>query len=108
MVDAITFDGHTLVDHLGTARRYVATLNAHIETGALTLQSSRIAVRVGRRHLPIPRVLAPRVTLTERFDDATDRQHVTVTVSAPFVGKLYVYAGSFEYGLRSAGTREQS
>ena len=108
MVDAITFDGRDLVDHLGTARRYVATLIPHIEDDALTLRSSGIAVRLGRRHVPVPRGMAPRVVLTERFDDVTGRQHVTVTLAAPLVGQLYVYAGSFEYALRSVHAGAQS
>jgi len=107
MVDAIAFDGHTLIDQLGTARRYVATFVSRIEAGALTLQSSTFAIRAGKRRITVPRLIATRVSLTERFDEADGRQHVTVTVTAPVIGQLYVYTGSFEYRLRCAGTKEQ-
>lgn len=107
MVDAISFDGHALHDNLGTKRRYVATFTSRIRAGALTLQSSTFAIRVGRRRVTVPRLIATRVSLTERYDDTDGHQHVAVTVTAPVVGKLYVYAGSFEYRLRDVGTKEQ-
>jgi hypothetical protein len=107
MVDAIGFDGHTLIDQLGTTRRYVGTFISRIEAGALTLQSSTFAIRAGKRRVTIPQSIAMRVSLTERFDEADGRQHVTVTVTAPVIGQLYVYSGSFTYLLRHAGTKEK-
>jgi hypothetical protein len=107
MVDAIGFDGHALIDQLGTTHRYVATFISRIEAGALTLQSSTFAIRAGKRRVTIPQSIAMRVSLTERFDEADGRQHVRVTVTAPVIGQLYAYSGSFTYLLRRAGTKEK-
>jgi hypothetical protein len=90
MIDAITAEPVGLVDHLGVHRRYAAGLVADVIDGAL---------RVGRGHLPLPRPLSPRVSLTERFDDATGRQQVSVTLDAPLIGRIYEYSGSFEYSI---------
>ena len=108
MLDSISFGSRGLVDHLGSKRRYVATLKLQIKDGALLLRSTRMAIRFGRRYLAVPRWIAPRVTLTEQFDEAIDRQRVTVRVAAPFVGQLYVYAGTFEYAVHTIDTGERS
>jgi hypothetical protein len=47
--------------------------------------------------IPLPRAIAPRVVLTERWDDSTDRQRVSLVVEAPLIGRLYEYSGSFTY-----------
>jgi hypothetical protein len=39
------------------------------------------------------------VTLSERYDGGTMRQHVEVITSMPGLGRVYQYAGSFEYAL---------
>ena len=49
--------------------------------------------------MALPRALAPRVALTERFDDDVDRQHVTVILSLPLVGRVYEYSGHFDYAI---------
>jgi hypothetical protein len=38
--------------------------------------------------------------LVERFDDASESQHVHVTLEAPLIGRLYEYSGSFTYELQ--------
>ncbi len=100
MIDAITAEPEGLVDHLGVHRRYVATLTANVVDGAMHLMSTRVAVRVGGLRVGLPWLCAPRVTLTERFDSATDTQHVAVTIDAPLLGRLYEYEGSFNYETR--------
>jgi hypothetical protein len=108
MIDAITAERTGLVDYLGIQRRYLARLSAEVVDGALRLRSTRMAVRVGRRHLPLPRWLSPRVSLTERFDDALNRQHVEVILDAPLIGRIYEYAGWFEYEILQDETKEDA
>ena len=101
MVDAITAERGGLVDHLGRSRRLISRLSWHITDGALTLTSTILAVRVGRVRMTVPRILAPVVTLVERFDVADGRQHVDLEVHAPLIGKLYEYSGSFTYRIEN-------
>lgn len=97
MIDAITAERGRLVDYLGTHRRYRARLSGWVTDGALHLASTAMAVRFGRFALPVPRRFAPTVTITERFDHGTGRQRVAVVLSAPVLGELYRYEGSFTY-----------
>lgn len=97
MTDAITAERRGLVDYLGSQRRWRALLAASVVDGGLNLISTDIAVRFGRLELSIPKCVAPVVTLSERFDDATQRQQVSVTIDSPHLGRLYEYAGSFVY-----------
>lgn len=101
MVDRIGVAGSgpgvTLVDDLGTTARYRAHLAALVVNGELHLSSTATSVRLGRSHLRLPTFLAPVVSLVERFDDERNRQHVTVVLRLPLVGKLYEYSGYFTY-----------
>lgn len=90
-----------LVDHLGRPRLIEAELDARVTGGALHMRSTAVAVWLGRLRVPIPAFIAPRVALVERFDAATDAQHVAVELSAPLLGRLYEYSGSFQYEIRS-------
>lgn len=107
MIDAITVESArngelVLVDHLGRDGRLGAQLRARVREGALELRSSRTTtttVRVWRRHIRIPALIAPTVTLTERFDDQAQRQHVSVVIALPGLGRIYEYAGFFEYAI---------
>ena len=93
MVDRISADDG-LVDELGTRRQYRASLIGDVVDGALRLRSTGMRTRWG---LPLP----GSVDLTERWDDASGRQHVSVVISAPILGRVYEYAGYFSYELRS-------
>ena len=106
MRDEITTDASQLVDYLGTRRRYRAGFVASVENGALTMVSTGMAIRVGAAWLRVPRWAAPMVELTERFDEQLDRQCVAVTTTVPGIGKVYEYAGSFDYELRQDGGSE--
>ena len=101
MIDRIgvsVVNGHaSLVDNLGVAARYEANLAAMVVNGELHLSSTGTRVRLGRRLVRVPRFAAPVVSLVERFDDDRDRQHVTVILALPLVGKLYEYSGFFSY-----------
>lgn len=95
-----------LVDNLGRPRLIEAGLDARVIDGAMHLSSTVVAVRLGRLRVPIPAVMAPTVAVVERFDAGTDSQHVAVELSAPLLGRLYEYSGSFHYEIRS-GDGEQ-
>src|SRR5690606_961078 len=101
--DEITTDAGHLVDYLGTRRRYRAGFSASVERGALTMASTGMSIRVGSVWLPAPRWICPKVTLTERFDDHLAQQHGSVTTTVPGIGRVYQYAGSFDYEVRQDG-----
>jgi hypothetical protein len=99
MRDAVTIRAGALIDDLGVAGRYRATLAAWVEDGALRLRSTGVSVRIGALHLPLPSLLAPVVHLREGFDDGTGRQRVHLRVEHPLLGRLYEYRGTFGYGI---------
>lgn len=96
MVDAVSLDPSGLVDRLGRRATVLAHLTAGVEAGALVLESTSARVF----GIPVPAALAPRMRLTERWDDAIGRQHVALTLDAPLIGRLYEYSGSFTYEIR--------
>lgn len=100
MRDRIVATPDGMVDVLRARRRFRALFVTQVVDGGLRLTSTRMALRIGRRHLMISRMFAPRVTLTERFSDSDERQHVSLSVHAPLVGKVYEYAGSFRYEIK--------
>ncbi|WIE72544.1 DUF4166 domain-containing protein [Curtobacterium sp. MCJR17_020] len=102
MVDAITAEPDGLVDHLGRHGRVSARLRAEVDAhgpdaGALRLVSTRVTFRALGREVRLPALIAPRVLLTERFDDEADLQRVSLVLSAPVLGTLYRYEGAFRY-----------
>lgn len=97
MVDEIAARGDGLEDHLGHRRRWSARLRATVVDGALTMVSTNTALRLGPVDLRVPRIVAPRVTLHESFDDSVGRQRVSVVLDSPALGRLYEYTGHFDY-----------
>lgn len=102
MVDAITAEPDGLVDHLGRHGRVSARLRAEVDAhgpdaGALRLVSTRVTFRALGREVRLPALIAPRVTLMERFDDEADLQRVSLVLTAPVLGTLYRYEGAFRY-----------
>jgi hypothetical protein len=97
MTDAITAERRGLVDYLGPERRWRVLLSATVIDGELRMTSTSIAVRFGRLELNVPNSIAPTVSLTERFDDGSDRQQVSLAIDSPQLGRLYEYSGSFSY-----------
>lgn len=102
MVDAITAEPDGLVDHLGRHGRVSARLRAEVDAhgpdaGALRLVSTRVTLRALGREVRLPALIAPRVTLMERFDDEADLQRVSLVLTAPVLGTLYRYEGAFRY-----------
>lgn len=98
-IEAVGVERPRLVDYLGRDRLIEATLHASVVNGALHMQSTRVVLALASVRVPIPAAIAPRVTLTERFDEQSDRQLVTVVVEAPLIGRLYEYSGSFRYAI---------
>jgi hypothetical protein len=96
MVDEVSIDAARLVDHLGDGGMLASRLTASVVDGALRLVST--SARWGR--LPIP--FAPRVELTERFDDTVGRQHVALTLESRIFGRIYEYSGHFDYRIEAA------
>ncbi len=92
--------GAALVDRLGSPALLETALEATVDSGALSLRSTMVTFRVGRRRIPLPRSIAPRVVLTESFDDDADAQRVEIAVVAPLIGTIYEYAGMFQYEIR--------
>jgi hypothetical protein len=89
MVDVISApDG--LIDELGTRRQYRASLVGSVVDGTLRMHSTGMRTRRG---IPLP----GRVDLTERWDDSSGSQHVSVVISAPILGRVYEYSGYFNY-----------
>lgn len=95
-----------LVDQLGRPRLIEARLEAGVVDGALHMHSTAVALHIAGLRVPIAAAIAPTVALVERFDDGLDEQHVAVELSAPLLGRLYEYSGSFRYEIR-AGDGEQ-
>jgi hypothetical protein len=101
MIDEIAAEGGRIVDHLGSPVRVESWFDATVVDGGLRLVSTTVAVRFGRVRIRLPRFASPRVVLTERYDPGQDVQRVSITVELPVVGRLYEYAGSFRYEIRT-------
>ncbi|PRB16502.1 DUF4166 domain-containing protein [Microbacterium sp. MYb62] len=104
MRDAVALTRHgRVVDELGEPGLVAACFDVETHDGALRLTSVAVGLRLGRLRLRVPRPLAPVVRLTERFDDARDRQVVTLTIDAPVLGRVYEYRGDFRYRIQHPG-----
>ncbi|WOF23351.1 DUF4166 domain-containing protein [Microbacterium betulae] len=100
MTDAVSVAaGGGVVDRLGVPQTVAAAFDVTTRRGALVLTSRAVGLRWGRLRMRVPRVVAPTVRLTERYDDGAARQHVEVTIDAPLLGRVYEYAGGFSYRL---------
>ncbi|GAA4155066.1 DUF4166 domain-containing protein [Gryllotalpicola daejeonensis] len=96
-------DGAGIRDLIGSPPRLDVLLDAQVQGGALEMRSRAATLILGRVRMPVPRPLAPTVTLTEQWDDSAAKQRVSVTVRAPLFGTIYEYAGTFSYAIESAG-----
>lgn len=92
MTDQIRFTEHGLVDRFARGR-LESLLSAEVVDGRLDLRSRGVVLRLGALRIPVPG--APRVHLVESRDGA--RQRVELTMDLPVVGRLYEFAGSFDY-----------
>lgn len=87
-----------LVDVLGTRGRLEAALRADVVDGRLELRSTGVRWRVARALIPIP--FAPRIHLVERRE--ADRQRVEFSMTAPVLGRIYEYSGTFGYRIEAS------
>ena len=87
-----------LIDVLGTRGRFVADLSVEVVEGHLEVRSTALRLRLARRHIPVP--LAPRIVLLERSDG--NRQRVEFAMTAPLIGRIYSYAGTFDYRIEAS------
>lgn len=109
MRDAVTLTRHgRVVDELGEPGVVAACFDLATRDGALELTSRTVGFRLGRVRVRVPRLLSPVVRLTESFDDAVDRQRVSVTIDAPIIGRVYEYRGSFRYRIESSAREEST
>lgn len=107
MHDAVALTRHgRVVDELGEPGMVAACFDVETRDGALELTSRAVGFRLGRLRVRIPQLLSPVVRLTERFDDTADRQHVSLTIDAPIIGRVYEYRGSFRYRIESIAEEE--
>lgn len=86
-----------LVDAVGRPPLVHTGFVVDLDGEALCLRSRAVGITLGRVRLRVPRLLAPRVHLTERYDVTRHRQHVNLTIDAPVLGRIYEYAGAFTY-----------
>lgn len=108
MHDAVALTPHgRVVDEFGEPALVAACFDVHVHDGALELTSRAVGFRLGRLRVRIPRLLSPVVRLTERHDDALDRQVVILRIDAPVIGRVYEYTGHFRYRIEPAGDREE-
>ena len=94
MVDETGMTRQGLADRLGFRGSVVARLHARVVDGHLELRST------GASLFGIPLgPFAPVLTLIERTapSSALGRQHVSLTLDAPLIGRIYEYSGSFNY-----------
>jgi len=87
-----------LIDSLGARGRLEASLLPTVVDGRLMVRSSGVRLRIGSIRIPIP--FAPRIRLVERRDG--DRQRVEFSMTAPVVGRIYEYAGTFGYRIEAS------
>ena len=111
MIDEIRVEDGALFDRLGVPARVEARFSARVREGGLRLRSNAVWLLVGRARVRIPQFMAPVVVLTERWDEQTERQLVSIAVTAPGIGRIYQYSGRFRYeitGKHDAGQGERS
>lgn len=97
MTDEMRVVDGMLRDRLGRRGGLEVELALDVREGALHMRSGRLGLHLGPLRIPLPRVA--RVTLVERA--AGDRQHVDVRITAPVLGEVFRYAGTFGYRVSS-------
>jgi hypothetical protein len=100
MVDEMRVVDGRLRDRLGRRGGLEVELRLDVIGGGLRMRSGRQWLHLGPVRLRIPGLV--RVTLAE--DALPDgRQHVDVRMTAPVLGEVFRYAGTFRYSVSSSG-----
>ncbi len=101
MTDRILWTRRGLRQRLGAGERVVAELRVEPEDGGLRIVSGRVGVRMLGLRFSLPTSWSPRIAVHERsLPDG--RQQVSLTLDLPLVGRLYEFAGAFEYRVEDA------
>lgn len=96
MQDSMSVRDGVLIDRLGRRGGLEVGLHLEVVDGGLRMHSGRFRLRLGALRVPLPRVA--RLTLDERTDPVdASRQRVDVRITAPLLGEVFKYAGSFTY-----------
>ena len=104
MEDTMSVVDGGLVDRLGKRRGLEVGIRLAVVDGGMRMTSTRLALRVAGRRVPLPRVAT--IHLDERIDVADPmRQRVDVRIVAPILGEIFRYTGTFTYERRSATAR---
>jgi|GEM_PF-119375 len=99
MVDETRVVDGILTDRIGRRGVLEVTLAARVDRGGLVLESRRLALRIGRLRVLLPRIL--RVELDERaVGGGSGLQRVDLRVTMPVLGEVYGYRGTFAYAIR--------
>jgi hypothetical protein len=100
MVDEMRVVDGRLHDRLGRRGGLEVELGLEVVDGGLRMRSGRQWLHLGPVRVRIPGLV--RVTLAE---DALPggRQHVDVRMTAPLLGEVFRYAGTFRYSVSSSG-----
>ncbi|ROR72165.1 DUF4166 domain-containing protein [Bogoriella caseilytica] len=98
MRDSVYLAPHgRVVDTIGQPALFDVSFDIDVRDGELHLSSHAVAVRWGRSRIRLPRPIAPRIHLRERYDDVEQCQYVDLTVRVALLGVIYRYRGTFSY-----------
>ncbi len=98
MQDRMTVASGCLYDRVGKRGGLGVALQLAVVSGGLRMRSTRLALHIGTARIPLPRFAT--VHLDERIDPLDpSRQNVDVRITAPLVGEIFRYAGTFTYAL---------
>ncbi|MGI5284705.1 DUF4166 domain-containing protein [Nonomuraea polychroma] len=85
-----------VVDYLGDHQHIATPLALSVDDqGGLIMRSGRQRFLEGPLAFPIPPAATGTATVSEHFDDRTGRFTIAVTVSNPWLGRIFGYWGSF-------------
>jgi len=101
MTDRILWTPHGLRQRLGSGERVVAEMFVEPVSGGLRIRSGRVGIRMLGLRFSLPAAWSPRILVHERTL-ADRRQHVSLTMDLPVVGRAYEYEGAFEYRIERA------
>lgn len=101
MTDRIIYTRHGLRQRLGAGERVVAEMFVRPVDGGLRITSGRVGIRMLGLRFSLPARWSPSIEVLERTL-ADGRQHVSLTLDLPVVGRAYEYAGAFSYRIEKA------
>lgn len=85
-----------IVDYLGTHQHIATPLYLSVDDrGGLVIRSGRQRFLEGPLAFPIPSHVTGAAVVSEHFDDQAGRFRIAVTVTNPWLGRLFGYWGSF-------------